>query len=100
MSSVRLIPNDLQEVARAFLRDRASDGYSHSIRGASWDGDVYSIAAALDAGELVDDFGRYVRVAPRAASNQSCRRVSHLVSEIQGIGLCWWPYDKAMKTAM
>jgi hypothetical protein len=32
---------------------------------------VYSIAAALDAGELVDDFGRYVRVAPRAAAASS-----------------------------
>jgi hypothetical protein len=58
-------------VAKAFLRDRASDGSSHSIRVASWDGDVYSIAAALDAGELVDDFGRYVRVAPRAAAASS-----------------------------
>ena len=54
--TLHLIPNHLQQVAKAFLRDRASDGSSHSIRGASWDGDVYSIAAALDAGELVDDF--------------------------------------------
>ncbi len=57
----RIIPNDSscnnwQQVAKAFLRDRGSDGLSRSIRGASWDGDVYSIAAALDAGELVDDF--------------------------------------------
>jgi len=52
----QLIPNDLQQVAKAFLRDRASDGSSHSIRVASWDGDVYAIAANLDAGELVDDF--------------------------------------------
>jgi hypothetical protein len=56
----RIIPNDLQQVAKAFLRDRASDGLTHSIRVASWDGDVYSIAAALDAGELVDDFRGYV----------------------------------------
>ena len=44
-------------MAKAFLRDRASDGswHGHGIRGASWDGDVYSIAANLDAGELVDD---------------------------------------------
>ena len=56
MSSVRLIPNDLQQVAKAFLRDRASDGLAHDICGASWDGDVNSIAANLDAGELVDDF--------------------------------------------
>jgi hypothetical protein len=57
----RFIPNDSscnnwQQVAKSFLRDRGSDGLSRSIRGASWDGDVSSIAAALDAGELVDDF--------------------------------------------
>ncbi len=50
MYFARIIPNDLQQVAKAFLRDRASDGLTHSIRVASWDGDVYSIAAALDAG--------------------------------------------------
>jgi hypothetical protein len=55
-ASCTLIPNDWQQVAKAFLRGRASDGVTHSIRVASWDGDVYSIAAALDAGELVDDF--------------------------------------------
>ncbi len=42
-------------MAKAFLRDRASDGSSHGIHRASWDGDVYSIAANLDAGELVDE---------------------------------------------
>ena len=56
MYFARLIPNDSQQVAKAFLRDRASDGSSHNIRVASWDGDVYAIAANLDAGELVDDF--------------------------------------------
>ena len=28
------------------------------------------------------------------ASNQSCRRVSHPVSGIQGADLCWWPSNE------
>lgn len=44
----------MQQVAKMFLRDRASDGLTHCIRDASWDGDLHSIAANLDSGELAD----------------------------------------------
>jgi hypothetical protein len=53
-----LIRIHLQQVAKVFLRDRANDGLSHCIRDASWDGDLYSIAANLDSGELADGSAR------------------------------------------
>ena len=49
-----LIPNDLQQVAKAFLRDRGlapKDGYMNGIGCASYLGDLYSVAASLDSGQ-------------------------------------------------
>jgi hypothetical protein len=51
---IMLIRIHLQQVAKRFLRDRASDDLTHSIHDASWDGDLHSIAANLDSGELAD----------------------------------------------
>ena len=52
--TLHLFPNDLQQVAKAFLRDRGlapSDGNMHGITRASHLGDLYSVAASLDSGQ-------------------------------------------------
>ena len=49
-----LIPNDLQSVAKAFLRDRGlapKERDMYSIVHASYLGDLYSVAASLDSGQ-------------------------------------------------
>jgi len=52
--TLHLIPNHLQQVAKAFLRDRdlaPKDGYMLGIFRASYLGDLYSVAASLDSGQ-------------------------------------------------
>ena len=47
--TLHLIPNDLQQVAKAFLRDRGLAS-NYCIDSASGLGDLYSVAASLDSG--------------------------------------------------
>ena len=52
--TLHLIPNHLQQVAKAFLRDRdlaPKGGYMLGISRASYLGDLYSVAASLDSGQ-------------------------------------------------
>jgi hypothetical protein len=48
--TLHLFPNDLQQVAKMFLRDRGLAGFN-GIAHASFLGDVYSVAASLDSGQ-------------------------------------------------
>jgi hypothetical protein len=54
--TLHLIPNDLQQVAKAFLRDRDLGHYSLDI--ASDLGDLYSVAASLDSGQKANGLPR------------------------------------------
>jgi hypothetical protein len=63
--TLHLIPNDLQQVAKAFLRDRGlapKDGYMNGIGRASYLGNLYSVAASLDSGQRANGpTGYFVR---------------------------------------